>query len=217
MNNKKIKKNFLLRISLIVIIFFILFSIQNTYSQQDKYEFDKLITNQENFPRRINCLVKDKKGFMWFGTDFGLYRFDGYNFKVYECKFGDSTSLGFNLVKCIYDDDRYLWVGTLQGLNRFDKTTEQFKEFKLSFITFIYEIYPTANNELWIGTAHGLNKFDKTNEKFTNAWEAIFVDDINTLFEDTDGYLWIGTRNGLFKYDIKNKVFKNLEYILGGI
>jgi len=212
MNNKKIKKNFLLRISLIVIIFFILFSIQNTYSQQDKYEFDKLITNQENFPRGINCLVKDKKGFMWFGTDFGLYRFDGYNFKVYEFKFGDSTSLGFNLVKCIYDDDRYLWVGTLQGLNRFDKTTEQFKEFKLSFITFIYVIYPTANNELWIGTPHGLYKFDKTNEKFTNTWEAIFVDNINTLFEDTDGYLWIGNKNGLFKYDIKNKIFKNYKF-----
>ncbi len=186
--------------SLTAFAFLILFSIQPINSQQDKYKFDKLITNQENFPLSISCMVKDTKGFVWFGTQYGLYRFDGYNFKAYSFKYGDSASLGFNMVNCLYDDERYLWVGTEQGFNRFDKTTERFKRFNLSYINnFINEIYPSTNNELWIGTANGLNKFDIANEKFAhykNAPEdifgAFFVNSIQTfrrwkwLFMDWD-------------------------------
>ncbi len=95
MNNNKIKKNLFSRINFTALTFLILFSIQDIFSQPDKYKFDRFITNQENFPLSINCMIKDKKGFMWFGTDYGLYRFDGYNFKVYTFKFGDSTSLSY--------------------------------------------------------------------------------------------------------------------------
>ena len=222
MNNKKIKKNFLSRINFTELTFLILFSFQNIYPQENKYKFDKLITNQENFPQEINCVIKDKKGFMWFGTDYGLYRFDGYNFKVYSFKFGDSTSLSTNMINCIYDDGRYLWVGAVQGLNRFDKTTEQFKQFRLSFFdNFIYGIYPSANNELWIRTAGGLNKIDGTKDKYINFKDskddtiaAVFNNESsNTLFEDKDGYLWIGTsEQGLFRYDLKNDIYKNYKF-----
>ncbi len=114
MNNINFKKNFLLHISPAALVFLILFSFQNTFPQKDKYKFDNLITNQENFPVEISCVIKDKTGFIWFGTHYGLYRFDGYNFKVYALKFGDSTSLGSNMVLCLYDEDRYLWVGAIQ-------------------------------------------------------------------------------------------------------
>ncbi len=141
MHNIKDKINFLLRISLTAFTFLILFSIQPINSQQDKYKFDKLITNQENFPLSISCMVKDTKGFVWFGTQYGLYRFDGYNFKAYSFKYLDSTSLVFNMINCIYDDDRYLWIGTEQGFSIYDKTFERFKRFNLSFINnFIFEI-----------------------------------------------------------------------------
>jgi len=207
-------------VGFIALTFIILFSIQDTYSQQDKYKFDQLITNQENFPAGINCVIKDKKGFMWFGTDFGLYRFDGYNFKVYAFIYRDSTSLINNLVNCVYDDERYLWVGTVQGLSRFDKITERFKEFKSSFMNnFIHEICPSANNELWVRTSGGLNRLDRANEKFSkfkylgDTSEAIFFEELNTLVEDENGYLWLGTRkNGLGRYDLKNKIFKNYKF-----
>jgi signal transduction histidine kinase/ligand-binding sensor domain-containing protein len=221
MNNIKAKINFLLRVSLTALTFLILFGIQNIYSQQNKYKFDRLITNQENFPQEINCVIKDKKGFMWFGTDYGLYRFDGYNFKVYTFKFGDSATLSTNMISCIYDDDRYLWVGAVQGLNRFDKTTERFKQFKLSINdNFIHGIYPSANNELWIRTAGGLNKIDSTKDKYIKSTgfgkdtlNAMISEEPNTLLEDDEGNLWIGTsENGLYKYDLKNKTFKNYKF-----
>ncbi len=222
MHNIIVKINFHLRIAFIALSIFILFSIQDIYSQQDKYMFDKLITNQENSPQEINCVIKDKKGFMWFGTDYGLYRFDGYNFKVYKFKFGDSTSLGTNMILCLYDDDRYLWVGAIQGLYRFDKTTERFKEFKINYNdNFIWGIYPSANNNLWIRTPGGLNRIDNTKDKYTKFKDAgddkmgkiFYNESSNTLFEDENGYLWIGTsEDGLIRYDIKNKLFKNYKF-----
>lgn len=216
-----VKINFLFEISFIALTIFIHFTNHDIFSQQDKYRFDRLITNQENFPQEINCVIKDKKGFMWFGTDYGLYRFDGYNFKVYSFKFGDSTAIGNNMISCIFDDDRYLWVGAVQGLNRFDKTTEQFKEFKLSFFdNFIHGIYPSSDKELWIRSSGGLNRIDRTKEKYTkfndfgeDTLKAMISEDPNTLLEDDKGYLWIGTsENGLYKYDLKNKTFKNYKF-----
>ena len=223
MNHKKIKISFHLGIGFIALAFLILFLIQDIYSQQDKYKFEKFITNQENFPLSISCVIKDKKGFMWFGTQFGLYRFDGYNFRVYTYKFGDSTSLGNNMIGSIYDDDRYLWIVTVQGFNRFDKTTERFKRYELSYIdNFTQELCLSSNNELWIGTGNGLYKFNISNEKFTNIKNdpddtsgSYFVNSVNTLFEDKNGYLWIGSgRNGLFRYDLKIKIFKNYKFNL---
>ncbi len=207
---------------LTALAFLILFSIQDIRSQQNKYSFDKLITSQENFPVKINCVIKDKKGFMWFGTDYGLYRFDGYKFKIYSYKFGDSTFLGNNMVLCLYDDDRYLWIGTISGLHRFDKITERFKEFKLSLMSnFIYAICPAANNELWIGTANGLNKFDKTNEKYieyhnvpSDSLGVKSLRAINDLLKDKNGHVWSGTDGyGLFRYDEGSKIYKNYKFI----
>lgn len=221
MKNKEHRMSFILLVKIIFIFIFILTCISDVFSQQNKYEFEKPITNQENFPLSINCVIKDKKGFMWFGTGSGLYRFDGYNFKVYSFKIGDSTSLSNNTITSIYNDDKYLWIGTLQGLNRFDKTTEQFKTYKFSYIDdFIYAICPTSINELWIGTSNGLNKFDMIEEKFTkyknvpdDTLGQIYYNEITTLFEDGDSNLWIGTRkHGLDKYDIKNKIFKHYKF-----
>ncbi|MEO8210568.1 MAG: two-component regulator propeller domain-containing protein, partial [bacterium] len=124
MDNQKLNKNLFILFRFILIFVFILLKISDTFPQQDKYHFDKLRTSKEDFPFGINCAIKDKKGFMWFGTDYGLYRFDGYNFKVFSYKEGDSTSLSNKAVTSIFDDDKYLWIGTQQGLNRFDKTTE---------------------------------------------------------------------------------------------
>lgn len=200
--------------------FLLFFSIQFTYSQQDKYNFEKFVTSQINYPISISCMLKDQKGFVWFGTSFGLYRFDGYNFKVYRFRFGDSTSLGNDLIYCLYDDDRYLWIGTTQGLNRFDKTTELFKEFTMSFLSnFIFEICPSTKNELWIGTGNGLYKFDKKSEAFSkfdidisDSSDIKFSNAVISLYEDGFGDLWIGTqKNIIYKYNLLNKNLRGYE------
>ena len=75
----------------------------------------------------VLCIYQDSKGFMWFGTQDGLNRFDGYNMKIYSHEPGDSTSLSGNHIEAICED-KYgnLWIGTWSsGLNRYDQERDQ--------------------------------------------------------------------------------------------
>lgn len=72
-------------------------------------------------------VYQDYKGFMWIGTYDGLNRYDGYKFKIYRNKIGDSTSLIDNGIYTIDGDtDHRLWIGGRKGISVFDPVNEQF-------------------------------------------------------------------------------------------
>ncbi|GAA0545873.1 two-component regulator propeller domain-containing protein [Chitinophaga japonensis] len=72
-------------------------------------------------------IYQDRKGFMWFGTYDGLNRYDGYRFKVYRNRVGDSTSLVDNGIYTIEGDGQHrLWIGGRKGASVFDPATERF-------------------------------------------------------------------------------------------
>ena len=75
----------------------------------------------------VRCILKDRKGFMWFGTHDGLNRYDGYGFKVFRSNVNDSSSLIRPLIYSLNQDQTgNLWIGTLQGLSIYDIVTERF-------------------------------------------------------------------------------------------
>jgi len=79
----------------------------------------------------VNCILQDRYGFMWFGTDDGLNKFDGYSFTVYKHNPDDPHSLSHNQVWSLFEDFfGVLWVGTYGGgLNRFDRNSGQFSRY----------------------------------------------------------------------------------------
>ncbi|QJB31138.1 response regulator [Chitinophaga oryzae] len=75
----------------------------------------------------VTSVYQDHKGFMWIGTYDGLNRYDGYRFKIYRNKIGDSTSLADNGVYTIADDSHHqLWVGGRRGVSVFNPASEKF-------------------------------------------------------------------------------------------
>jgi ligand-binding sensor domain-containing protein len=74
----------------------------------------------------VNCMSQDSQGYMWFGTEEGLNKYDGYTFKIYAHDPTDPQSLSQNVVMAIWaEGSGILWLGTVQGgLNRFDPKTE---------------------------------------------------------------------------------------------
>src|SRR5579871_974636 len=70
----------------------------------------------------VTCIIRDKQGFMWFGTRDGLNRYDGYDFDVYKNDPDDSTSLSNNFITSMTQDQKGdIWIGTWGGgLDRFD-------------------------------------------------------------------------------------------------
>ena len=165
---------------------------------------------------------------MWFGTGNGLNKYDGYNFTVYLNDPYDSTSISDNEITSIYEDkDGYIWIGTINGiLNKFDRTTETFKHFKLeydkdfkSMLNESYTSYPVTfvrnndysvtsisgdeNGNLWVGTwGDGLFKFDKQTNHSKHFYNdpanhnSLSYNRVSKVITDKNGITWIGTFGG---------------------
>lgn len=159
----------------------------------------------------VLAVVQDRDGFMWFGTQNGLSRFDGYRVINYRTVPGKPRSLSNSWVRVLHlDRHGRLWLGTDGGLNLYDPVTQSFTLFvpeetarRGNGNRHINAIIGDGRDGLWIGTNDGLQHFDTTLRRFTT-WhhergnEASLSDDnVNALALDAGGRLWIGTGGGL--------------------
>lgn len=163
----------------------------------------------------VLSVVQDAEGFMWFGTQAGLSRFDGYKVVTYRNNVSDPRSLAHNWVKVLHVDRRgRLWVGTDGGLDRFDPVTQSFVHYVPSEPgrrgngnRRIMAIVDDGKDGLWIASYDGLQHFDPATGRF-KVWHhepgnpASLVDDnVYALAREAGGRLWIGTNGGLDSMD----------------
>lgn len=147
---------------------------------QDKLIDLKHLTSQDGLSdNRITCMLRDKMGFMWFGTKDGLNRFDGRDFYVFRNEAHDSTSLGSNNITCLAtDDDSLLWIGTsTAGFCSYDFRTQKFRRFDQSNTgiptnTVNVIRFDSGRNALWIGlNVGGLQLFSLETNRLI-PWES---------------------------------------------
>ena len=92
--------------------------------QAQKYDlkFSHLTTTDGLSQSHVSAIFKDHKGFMWFATDEGLNKYDGYTFTVYKNNPADSSTISNNYVYDMVEDDHLnLWVATASGLDRYNR------------------------------------------------------------------------------------------------
>ena len=130
------------------------------------------ITNSEGLQNNaIFDILQDSRGFLWIASDKGLYKYDGYKFKVYKADPNDPYSISNNnltsLLETHHEGNDLLWIGTDGGgLNKLDLDTERFDSYKFDTKDSnslsnnrVEVIYEDKNGVLWIGTkGGGLNK-----------------------------------------------------------
>ena len=154
----------------------------------------------------VLSMTRDRQGFMWFGTQDGLNRFDGYDFRQFKSVPGDPLTLVDNHVWVLTTDaGGYLWIGTTAGMSRFDPHSETFQRFTYSpddpgrplSVTAILE---DSDQRLWIGSyGGGLALFDRSLGQFVSYrhdpddTSSLSSDDINVIFQDSRRRLWIGS------------------------
>ena len=203
-----------------------LFWFPEAHAQTPNIAFQRLSIDHGLPQSSVTCILQDRQGFMWFGTQGGLARYDGYTFTVYKHDRRDPSSLAGDYVRALLeDDDDFLWVGTLGGgLSRFDPRTVAFTNFRHDpedpsslASDRINEIYQDRLGDLWIGTtASGLDRFDPASGTFEHfrhdpADPASLVDDrIRALSEDLLGNFWIGTLGGLGVFDRSSRTFQRI-------
>jgi ligand-binding sensor domain-containing protein/two-component sensor histidine kinase len=198
---------------------FILASLNLVLGKEVPYfKIEHLSIEQGLSQNTVRSIIQDKQGFLWFATEDGLNRYDGYRLKVYRHNQLDSNSISDNFIWILYENKKgELWIGTNNGgLNRFDKENERFVQYKSdSSDPFsisnnnIRAISEDENGTLWVGTeGGGLNKFDsrlnhfiRINNLVTNGF---FPYNIFSIIENDKESLWLGTDRGLVKF-LKNK------------
>ncbi len=159
----------------------------------------------------ILASLQDQQGYLWFGTQDGLNRYDGYSFTIFRHDAEDPHSLSASSVLSLAEDaDGYLWIGTWGGgLNRYDPRTGQFSAFQhnpdnptsLSEDT-VTDLLITRDGTFWIATRGGLNRMnpDGTFTRFQHDpadEHSLSADNLSVLYEDREGVLWIGTGFGI--------------------
>src|SRR5262249_6166756 len=110
------------------VTFIVLFLLSvSAYGQQGNEHLVKKYSISEGLSHAVvNSITQDKKGLMWFATDDGFNRFDGYLFQTFRFDHHDAQPLHDNFVQRIFNDnDGDLWISSRQGMYRFDLSTEQ--------------------------------------------------------------------------------------------
>lgn len=184
--------------------------------------FQKISIDEGLAQSVVNVMAQDQMGFIWFGTQDGLNRYDGYHFQVYKPDPNDPSSLSDAWITALLaDTDGSIWVGTTQGgVNRYDPQTGKFTRYQhnpddTSSITEgkILSIYRDQQSNLWVSTSDGLNRFESSTNTFTHLLKdekspaSINSNMVSTIFQDSSGRLWFGTDEGLNLYDPANKNF----------
>lgn len=157
----------------------------------------------------VNCVYRDRLGFIWIGTEFGLTQYDGREFSTYYHKVNDSTSLGENSIKDMTEDnDGALWLAIgASGVTRMEPSTKKFTNFKpnaegTSILSDNVKcIVADHLNRIWIGLDDGISVYDNYLRKFSSARTLPGTRDtlsVNCLFVDRNSGVWVGASSGLY-------------------
>jgi ligand-binding sensor domain-containing protein/signal transduction histidine kinase len=186
-------------------------SVPATAGAPRSLRFEHLGLEQGLAQETVKTILQDRAGFMWFGTQGGLNRYDGYRMRVYRSDPGDPASLPDNYIQASYEDgDGRLWFGTRGGLARFDEATQKFVRYP-----FVSGSERVARNRaaaaivgdgaggLWIGTGDGLIRLDTASGRFrafrhdSGDPGSLRDDRVTALALDGRGGLWVGTGVGI--------------------
>lgn len=139
---------------LLVIVFILIGKSSKALIPEYKFRF---LTTNEGLPQNtVDCMLKDRRGFMWFGTWNGMCRYDGYSFKIYQRE-THQGELPDNFIRALCEDcEGNIWVGTGKGLSRFVFSEDRFfipKQIAACFTSYsINHLAFDRHNRLWVAT-----------------------------------------------------------------
>jgi ligand-binding sensor domain-containing protein len=173
--------------------------------------FQRLAIPDDVPAQLCSALAEDARGFVWIGTQGGLVRYDGYQFRVFRSDPDDDSTIGGSYVRSILADrSGRIWIGTFSGgLSMFDPLTETFTRYRndprnpRSLSNDRVEGLAEDNKgRLWIATDEGLDRLeaDGTITRFrhvTGDSSTLADNRVRGLVVDRAGRVWVGGRDSV--------------------
>ena len=187
----------------------------------DRAEFEHLSVEDGLSQSTVNAILQDSRGFMWFGTNDGLNRYDGYEVVVYHADPHGRRGLSDDRVTALVEDSSgHLWIGTGRGLDRFDLEKKTFRHVPDDDQRAeglgdkeVRALCEDATGTLWVGTSSGLRRLDPSGDRFihyradSTGQRGLPDDRVTALYPDRSGAIWVGTWTGIARWEPEADVF----------
>jgi signal transduction histidine kinase/ligand-binding sensor domain-containing protein/DNA-binding response OmpR family regulator len=218
-----------IRHTYLILLWFVPATVRLSYGQPSDIRFHNLGLKDGLSHSLVNDMVEDDLGFLWFSTQEGLNRYDGYEFKVFYAGEGPKNPSKTWISGLHKDNHGQIWIYYQGGgIDRFDPVTETFfkyipdstKEGSISSDSHVatdvllYNVFfDDSKGNFWIGTDKGLNLYDRVNESFVTYrsdpenMNSLSDNRITFITEDDFQNLWIGTQKGLNKFNPQTGMF----------
>ncbi|WP_343229206.1 two-component regulator propeller domain-containing protein [Psychrobium sp. MM17-31] len=197
----------LLRVLLVALCFFTSF---NTLA--DKRFLKSFPSTNPLSYQYVKSMIQDRQGFMWFGTQDGLHRFDGYDFKSYHHDAQQPDSLSADTISALLIDKQgQLWVATRGGgISIYQEASDTFIHLNTSLSEHalsndnVNALLQDSQGNIWAGTESGLNKITKHDDSYVieqfyqqlGNRKSLSTNIITSLTETSAQEIWVGTSGG---------------------
>jgi ligand-binding sensor domain-containing protein/signal transduction histidine kinase len=192
-------------------------SIRMPLTEGNDIRFTRLSTAAGLSQTRVADIVDDNRGFLWFGTQYGLNRYDGHEFRVFTPNPASVNSLSGGYIYSLFKDrSGMLWIGCDLFLDRFDPATETFSHYSLETEDFnrspgvVFHVSQDRSGVLWLATGRGLYGLDPRTGRITHHYghdplnpSSLSSNDVKATAEDRYGRFWIADGNNLEQLDRK--------------
>ncbi len=215
-------------IKLIFLVFLNLLNFNNSKALKPvDLVFNNISIKEGLSNSNVKCIIQDYNGFMWFGTENGLNKFDGLEITTYKHNPTDSSSLIGNQIFSLFEDhNKILWIGTTLGLCTYNNVSDNYKQNPLPEMQFqaITYICQDKHGEYWFCTnGSGIFHYSEKLKFIENLIykpsnkNSINSNSITFLYEDHRGLIWIATNDsGICTYNRDNKKFQQYKYGTSG-
>ena len=220
--NKKLKKI----LTMVCIISFI--SISTSYANIiENFNFKNITIEDGLSQSTVKTIYQDIKGYIWVGTDAGLNRYNGYEFKQYKHDEYNKNSISHNYIIDITEDKNgHIWVSTISGLTRIDTDKDEIKNYYSEkdngnlLDSNRWRLLTSKEGKLIVFGINGVNLYDEEKDTFNSI--ALKENNLNTAViyseeEDSNGHIWVGTDKGLVELDKNLNLIKSYEDTIGEV
>jgi len=191
-----------------------LFSGSFLKAQSNQFQFSHLDINNGLSHNEVTSMLKDSRGFMWFGTLSGLNRYDGYKFKVFKHSVSDTTSLDDDYIVSITEGpENKLWIETRNGFNIYDPATDKFSHNIAGYLKsiaiptgYIAAIKKDHSGNFWfLYRVAGIYKYNPQTGKTIHLTHSsadtssICSNSVSDLAEDSNGDIWLTYHTGVLE------------------
>jgi ligand-binding sensor domain-containing protein/signal transduction histidine kinase len=197
-----------------------------TVIDSDDIRFRKLSGSAGISQTRVSSVVQDGLGFLWFGTQYGLNRYDGYRSKAFKHEAGRPDSLGCVYVRSLFvNHSGTLWIGCDQSLDKYNPINDTFTHYHVvpehrgSLPAPVAQFSEDRAGMLWLATARGLYRFDPVSGQSTRYAHdpkntaSIAGNDVKFTGEDRTGQFWVADSGGLEAFDrVAGKVTRHIPF-----